>query len=662
MLHRQCMVCIIVRSFRLVLTPFVSRFASFHTQYNYRGEGDSHDRRHDEQGVTAVLVSSDPEETKLPLNNSTYTYTLSIYPNQKLYDSYSTSNPQTACITAVFAIVLTSLLFVLYDFFVHRDISKKKNLLEAKRQFVRFVSHEVRTPLNSVCMGLVLLQEEIALSLGYKSTEALLKAEKEDRVVQGAASKKQGDKVIIAKSLDWFDLAHEVQVNARSGVDVLNDLLNYDKIESNTLTLELTVVPIWELIESTVYEFKVPSATKKIDLKLKLPTDGDAHLKLKLPNGDADDWKQHPKDAVAQKVIGDSVRITQVLRNLVSNALKFTPEDGNLYVEAQWIHHRDTTATKPIEMEFELKNHETIVAPCSGMLEIKVTDTGAGMSPEQLARLFQKGVQFNVNELQAGNGSGLGLFIAKGIVEQHGGSLTCSSQGLGKGTTFTMSIPLYNLPDPEKSSGDIEDGANMDMSFEERSLRVLIVDDATSNRKLLRRLLQNRQHVCDECEDGQQAVEKVIEAEAKSDPFDVILLDYEMPVMNGPTAAREIRKLGCDAFLVGITGNLMAEDVEYFRSMGANAVLPKPFSIKALEELMVENDVGGGKEDTGAGMFRVSSNTQLEIAGEMVTLSQRYDTDEGMNDSLSSSKMTALAERFGVDASMDIDTSDALSF
>jgi CheY-like chemotaxis protein len=333
-------------------------------------------------------------------------------------------------------------------------------------------------------------------------------------------------------------------------------------------------------VAKTVVEFKLPAATKKITFDFQLP----------VVKGDAEQPSFLPTGVREQKVVGDCVRITQVLRNLVSNALKFTPEGGQLHVSAQWIER--TTAGQIKDRTFELSNSELITAPKSGMLEVKVTDTGAGMSKEQLAKLFRQGMQFNVNELQAGQGSGLGLYIAKGIVEQHGGKLTASSEGLGCGTTFTMTIPLYHIPEPEKTESQSECFCSQN-SFRQSKLYVLIVDDAASNRKLLKRLLENRGHTCDEAEDGHVAVEMVQQATDKKKPYDMVLLDYEMPTMNGPTAALEIRKIGSDAFVIGITGNMMAEDVAYFKSKGANAVLPKPFKISSLEELCVEYSVCG---------------------------------------------------------------------
>jgi CheY-like chemotaxis protein len=119
-------------------------------------------------------------------------------------------------------------------------------------------------------------------------------------------------------------------------------------------------------------------------------------------------------------------------------------------------------------------------------------------------------------------------------------------------------------------------------------LRALVVDDAVTNRKLLARLLERRGHSCDQAKDGQEAVQKVMESLQNGSPYDTILMDYEMPVMDGPTASKEIRALSCDSLIVGVTGNALQEDIAHFKSCGANAVLIKPLQTEALEEILVE--------------------------------------------------------------------------
>jgi len=278
-----------------------------------------------------------------------------------------------------------------------------------------------------------------------------------------------------------------------------------------------------------------------------------------------------------------------------------------------WVRPRDSNRSE--YQKVALSGGEEIFVAESGFLKMNVIDTGAGMTKDQTAKLFRSGVQFNVNELQAGQGSGLGLYIAKGIVEQHNGTISASSRGLERGTMFTVTLPIYHVPDRALPSsckhlrlesnlvdGDIKTPESNDSkktSDQPESLLILVVDDALTNRKLLTRLLERRGHLVDQSKDGLEAVEKVKLALQNDMPYDTILMDYEMPEMDGPTACREIRALGCDSFIAGITGNVLPEDISYFKRCGANTVFPKPLQLPLLESMWTEYGVTGRncKED-----------------------------------------------------------------
>ena len=234
-----------------------------------------------------------------------------------------------------------------------------------------------------------------------------------------------------------------------------------------------------------------------------------------------------------------------------------------------------------------------------GQLLLSVTDSGAGMTQEQLKNLFKEGVQFNARELQHGGGSGLGLWISKGIIEKHNGTLSARSEGLGRGTTFELTIPLHRarnveLSDSPQTTEDTETSKIPFVSSESSVLRLLVVDDVSSNRKLLRRLLEMRGHVCEDAENGQIALDKIMEGGAS---FDCVLMDFEIPVMDGPTATKAIRSSGFDMFVVGVTGNMLSEDVQFFRECGANAVVGKPVNLDTLENLWVEYGLLSGNEN-----------------------------------------------------------------
>jgi CheY-like chemotaxis protein len=272
----------------------------------------------------------------------------------------------------------------------------------------------------------------------------------------------------------------------------------------------------------------------------------------------------------------------------------------------------------------------------AGTVRIAVKDSGAGLTIKQLEEICAEGVQFNANELQAGQGSGLGLFISKGIVEQHGGRLLVESEGLGRGVTFTVELPLFRYDWHGKSvrdslrsiqskssghasihsfsvSGGLRSSA-MDISTigeaDEATLlgdrvtlfqplpaaaadhgprRLLVVDDSPFNRKMLVRLLASKGHTCEQAEDGTTALQVYREMATRDEPPDAILMDFEMPVMNGPTATARLREMGCTCLIVGVTGNVLPADVASFLDHGADNVLPKPLVLEDFELLLIKH-------------------------------------------------------------------------
>ncbi len=546
---------------------------------HFVGEGDLHEQEYDRFRRSVALT---PHEY---FSNLSAHYTLTLYPSNTFYKVYSTNNAMFVALGAVGVIVFVSILFCLYDSCVRRDITAKAQLLDAKRAFVRFVSHEVRTPLNSVCMGLELMQDEIAESVGCKSVDQLIAKAKEDENHPEAPGSDCG-------SLVCFRLSQQIHTNVLRSVSLLNDLLNFDKIEMGNLTLELTVIDFQELAESTAKEFAVATSQKKLALTVDfVQVDNDLKIAHASTSGDA------PGSSRDCRAVGDAIRLRQVMRNLLSNAIKFTPENGEIRVCASWVNSGGPKEPRTLS-KCTLSNGVELSAPRCGWLKVSVIDSGAGMTADQVSKVFGVGVQFNANELQGGNGTGLGLHIAKGIMEQHRGTLKVSSAGLGRGCVFTLKIPIHNVS-PSNDNATTLDSTEHRRSFspstptdyEASTLKILIVDDAAMNRKLLARLLRNHGHQCDEAEDGAVAVRLVKQGIEDSQPYGTVLLDNEMPVMDGPTAAEHMREMGSDVFIVGITGNLLPEDVAHFKEKGANYILPKPFKLSDLERLWVEYDI-----------------------------------------------------------------------
>lgn len=540
------------------------------------------------------------KERKFLTPNATYNafapkYSIAIYPNDAIYAFYQTNNPAIAVIGVIGIVLGMSLAFLVYDCLVRREFTAKKELLEAKRHFMRFVSHEVRTPLNAVYLGLQVMHSELASRLVGKSMVQEYPVNGRFASTGYNSSNNQSHPCLLNE--DWLALTEEIQTNVQGAISVLNDLLNYDKIEQGSMRLDLSLINPWKQIEAIYKEFNLPAKDKKLvyDLLFSVKRNGVCGEVYSLA-------EFVPHETQCFQVVGDKIRLAQVLRNLISNSLKFTPERGCLRIFVTLV-----VNDKELEKEFEFlqqKDGPDLKARRTGKLIVSVEDSGAGMDTEQLSKLFREGVQFNPNELQMGQGSGLGLFIAKGIVDQHGGSLSAKSDGLNQGSVFTLTLNTWQMLAPfetkkdtditktERESNNSSPNDFTGESITKRvSLRVLIVDDISSNRKLLARLLSREGHICEQAEDGEVAVRLVSEAIESSSPYDAILMDYEMPKMNGPAAAKEIRRLGIDVHIVGVTGNMLPGDVEHYRSCGADEVLGKPLKMSDLEDLWTKSGV-----------------------------------------------------------------------
>jgi signal transduction histidine kinase len=232
-------------------------------------------------------------------------YTLTFYPTTAFFNTYKTHSPLYTTIGGVGIILFCSLVFILYDVSMRRESTRKEVVLDTKRRFVRFISHEIRTPLNTVRLGLKLLEMEL---MGLSNQ------------LQTAAA---SDLPTLVKDYveSWLQLADDVLGNSDSAVDVLNDLLNYDKIEMGTLRLEFSSVEIWSLVKKTSAAFVMQAKQKSIDV----------HLVSECWDAGTSGEQRRNYDAL--RVVGDNMRIAQVLRNLISNALKFTPEQGLVVIK-----------------------------------------------------------------------------------------------------------------------------------------------------------------------------------------------------------------------------------------------------------------------------------------------------------------------------------------
>ena len=260
----------------------------------------------------------------------------------------------------------------------------------------------------------------------------------------------------------------------------------------------------------------------------------------------------------------------------------------------------------------------------AGTLTVSVKDSGAGISIEHQNDLFKEGMQFNANKLQGGKGSGLGLFITKGIVEAHGGVISAHSEGEGKGCTFSIELPAVevSLSDLENRPYSCRERLDESKIIDEHSATVeldalkqprnnheseaaafrniLVVDDSPPSRKMVARLLKNCGYSVVEAVDGQQCVDFMTQnvCAAENDRVHMILMDYEMPILNGPKATQVLRQMGVVLPIIGLTGNVLPIDIELFLDHGANAVLTKPLNLNKFGEILKDLPDGCGFKST----------------------------------------------------------------
>lgn len=490
-------------------------------------------------------------------------------------------------------------------------------MLESKKSYVRYISHELRTPLNTAFLGLKLLTSDLKLSSNVLDIER-------------------------------YDTLCDVNASCTAAVDILNDLLCYEKLDSGILELHKENISVLEFLKDRVGMFSLQARECGVTLKMNIgPLGAQANI-----TGSTDSIPSPPSSRVPSpspslssspaticeadaslqlephdNIFADKFKMDQVIRNLISNALKFTPSGGTVAIRATFvpssdqdtsgsnllfdqninsrrrseiykarivdrlIHGKSPRSLKSVAVGDGLEVAVEEAPPCHGKLVITVNDSGAGISKENQSRLFKEIVQFSPEKLQAGGGSGLGLWITSGIVELHEGKISVFSEGEGNGSSFSVEMPMMRMPPqppppiPEISStastlaehGQAENYFTSNEVFtvyadtlSDNSLSVrrpqqpvydiLVVDDSPLNRKMLLKCLQAAGHNCSSGTDGLVAVEMVkqrigYDNGGNGKPFDAILMDFMMPNMDGPTAASVIRSLGYTAPIFGVTGN-----------------------------------------------------------------------------------------------------------
>lgn len=411
-----------------------------------------------------------------------------------------------------------------------------------------------------------------------------------------------------------------------AAIEVLNDILCYDKIDSGTLELRKEYVNIISFISETSQIFRPTAQDKRIEFKVEIIEKWD----------DQHSWGENVLPISASDFIWlDLFKMRQVIRNVLSNALKFTPEGGTVTLKACFVKVSPSINMKgkmavsgavvPINSQDgdKLETGDSHGSRSGSFLRISVTDTGIGIDPEHQTKMFSEIFQFKPEKLQGGGGSGLGMFISHRIMKAHGGQIQMSSAGQGKGCSFDIILPFNQVSTPannfenysstssafpEKQESSLNSTnfsispevnseqeslcgikarailpSNIEGQFPQKStLNFLVVDDSTVSRKMFSKLLLSIGVSCQvhEASNGRQGVDMV--TLNSLDYYDVIFMDSVMPLMGGPEATEQIRALGFKGAILGVTGNAMDSEILEFKKYGVDEVLTKPVDVAAL--------------------------------------------------------------------------------
>jgi signal transduction histidine kinase/CheY-like chemotaxis protein len=325
-------------------------------------------------------------------------------------------------------------------------------------------------------------------------------------------------------------------LSARNLLAVLNNLLDFSKFESGKISIEMEPLRISDLIASVCTPFEARAAQKGIGLRRELPGD------------------------LADDVLGDAVRIGQVLSNLLDNAVKFTERGGVIL--------RVTQA---------LRTDGTV------LLVFTVIDTGIGIRPEQAGHIFEPFIQGDMSRARAYGGSGLGLAICRNLAQAMGGDISLASQA-GAGSTFTFTLPL-TLQHPLRAAevAPVQLVRAPVPAHVAESLKLLVVDDDANMRTLAEIMLPQRGHRVSTLEDGAAAL-----AAMRRERYDCLILDMHMPLVTGSDVMRALRRIeaaeGASRMpIVALTADVIPQHVQAFLAAGADMVIAKPVNWNGLD-------------------------------------------------------------------------------
>ncbi len=371
--------------------------------------------------------------------------------------------------------------------------SSQKKLKEAsqiKENFLANMSHEIRTPMNAI--------------LGFSN------------LLSKVPMNKDGEKYVKA-----------INTSGENLLSIVNDILDLSKIEAGMMRIEPTKFSLRSLIASVEIMMKNKAEEKGIMLLIT------------------------QQENIPQYIFGDTLRLTQILLNLLGNAIKFT---NNGFVE--------------------LLVFAEIIDSRKALVHFDIKDTGVGIQSKELKNIFERFNQAENEITRKYGGTGLGLAIVKDLVHLQHGSITVESVP-EKGTTFFVKIPYEIIEEIQEISGS-NTTSNADIKFENKT--ILIVEDNKLNQNLIKYLFKQKDILFDIVNNGQEALEKL-----QRKKYDVVLMDMQMPIMDGYTAATKIRnELKLNIPIIAMTAHAFAGEKEKCISFGMNDYISKPINEKEL--------------------------------------------------------------------------------
>ena len=363
-----------------------------------------------------------------------------------------------------------------------------ENSVKSKQQFLSNMSHEIRTPMNAI--------------IGF--TKIVLKTElntKQKEYLQ--AIKMSGDALIV----------------------LINDILDLAKVDSGKMTFEKSPFKLAMSFSAMLHLFEIKIQEKNLKLIKEYDT------------------------RIPEVLLGDSVRLHQILLNLVGNAVKFTSK-GTIKVKVALLEENEKNVT----------------------LEFSVIDTGIGIANDKLKTIFENFQQASIGTSRLFGGTGLGLAISKQLIEQQGGQISVKSE-LKKGSTFSFVITLQKTNELVESETEIADEG-----IKANNIKVLVVEDIALNQFLMKTLMDDFGFEKDIAGNGEIAIKKLQE-----NVYDIILMDLQMPIMNGYEATEYIRKkMKSKIPIIALSADVTSPDIDKCKAAGMNDYISKPVDDRLL--------------------------------------------------------------------------------